>query len=149
MKARTLAGIVLLTLVALVLSAPAVGQTDIHWKIFLSGPVADTFATAEYDVLLATAEPPSTGRGIVMVKRFTVEAVTPRLPDGIRLGVFLGPAIDPKDPYGKLVGVIEIKGGIGAMALLTADCPTVRQGTSVTLTSVDTPGQVLFLSGKF
>ena len=151
MKSRMLIGLAVLTLLALGLSAPAVSQTEwnIHWQIIMRGEMANTWAVAEYAVLRPSADPTPIPQHTFT--KFSVEAVTPGLPDGTQLGVYLGPSIDPKEPYGKLVGVINISEGTGAMVRFGAKVPVVRIGTSVTVANLNpTPGQPpVVLKGKF
>jgi len=151
MKSRTLFSLALLTLIALGLSATAVGQTEsyIHWQIVLRGETANTWAMADYAILRPSVAPSPIANDTFA--KFSVEAVTPGLPDGTQLGVFLGPSIDPKAPYGKLVGVINISGGTGAMIRFAAKLPAVHIGTTVTVTNlIPTPGQPpVVLQGRF
>jgi hypothetical protein len=82
--------------------------------------------------------------------KFSVEAYAPQLPDETKLGVFLGPSTSIKEPYGKLVGIIEVQGGSGAMILVGAKTPVIKKGTTVAVTLLSPiPGQNATLNGKF
>jgi hypothetical protein len=123
MKIRTLLSTAVLAIVALALTVPAVGQSSMTWKISLHGATARSYGTAEY--FSADAAKASI--------RFTVETTTPSLVDGTKLNVFIGPATNPREPYGKLVGTIDVDGGVGAMILSAAKAPAVHDGTTVSI----------------
>ena len=136
MKIRTLLSTALI-LAALALTA--VGQTPsptpprstgltINWQITLRGASADNWAIADYTFQLS----PSAKKTDAFTK-FTVVAQTPGLRDGTNLNVFIGPSSTPEEPYGKLVGIIVVNGGSGAMVLTNAKTPTVQKGTTVTV----------------
>lgn len=73
------------------------------------------------------------------------------MPDGTKLGVYVGPTKDPNEPFGKLVGLIEINGGTGGMVLINAKAPSIRKGTTVTVRNVGPIpfGHVVTLRGTF
>lgn len=150
-KPRTLLNFALLVLVGLSMSAPAASQTEsyIHWQAMLRGETANTWALAEYAILKPVVAPSPVANDTFV--KFSVVAVTPNLPDGTQLGVFLGPPTDLKDPYGKLVGVINIKGGTGAMIRFSAKVPAVRLGTPIAVVDMNpVPGtHQTVLQGKF
>lgn len=154
MKNLTLLSTAVIAIVALALTAPLVAQTasgpglGIQWQIALSGDTARNSGTAQYDSFRATATPPATV-GKVFTK-FSVETHTPEVADGGVLDVFLGPGSSPREPYGKLVGTIEVNGGNGAMILIAAKTPTIEKGSTVTVTSHQSTaaGDVL-LKGTF
>jgi hypothetical protein len=156
MKTRTLLSAALLAIFALALAAPAVGQSlhnpglSIHWQIFLRGDAANTWAVAEYDVFTVSIAPSPTPKEKLFTK-FTVSAITPGVPDGTKLGVYLGPSTTPQEPYGKLVGVIEVSGGAGGMVLINAKAPSISKGTTVTVANIGpTPvRRAIALQGTF
>jgi len=55
--------------------------------------------------------------------------------DGEKLDVFIGPSTNPREPYGKLVGTIDVSGGAGAMILTAAKVPGIVKGTTVSIVS--------------
>jgi hypothetical protein len=138
MKTRTLLSTVVLALVALALTVPAVGQS-ITWKIVLHGTNIRNSGTAEY----VTAQ----------FTKFNVESVTPSMADGTKLDVFLGPSTNPNEPYGKLVGIIDVDGGLGAMVLIGPKVPLVKKGTTVSVvehvTDSEAGRESLVLKGIF
>jgi hypothetical protein len=119
MKIRALLSTTLLAVVALALTVPAVGQS-LNWQIPLRGETARNSGSADYSTLKTS-------------HKFTVDTLTPDLADGRMLDVFVGPGTNPKEPYGKLVGTIEVNGGLGAMILIAAKAPVVHDGTTVTI----------------
>ncbi len=141
MKIKTLLSTAVLAIVALALTVPAVGQTaSITWKIDLHGPSIRNTGTAEYFT------------GASLFSKFSVDTVTPSLVNGTKLDVFLGPATSTNEPYGKLVGVIEVDGGFGAMVLSGAKTPSVRKGTTVSIVEHDESsvvGERLIMKGTF
>ena len=154
MKAKTFLTITILMVVAFAFSVPVAAQPikggiTIRWQIDLSGPNANTWATAVYEVAKPNLAPPPSPKDKVFTK-FTVEATTPNLPDGTKLGVFVGPGSSPKD-FGKLVGTIDVSGGAGGMLLLSAKAPEIQRGNTVTIVILSPkPGQQNFhLFGKF
>jgi hypothetical protein len=148
---------IVLALAVLVVPTPAVGQNPgfglgIHWQILLGGEAAKAWALADYDVLSVPAAPqPVTSRTLPLYKKFTVEATTPGLPDGTKLGVFIGPSTSANEPYGKLVGIIDVREGAGGMILLAGRVPSVHKGTTVTVDILgSTPtSEHLILTGTF
>jgi hypothetical protein len=156
MKAKTLLSTALLAIFALALAAPAVAQSlhgpglTIHWQTFLRGDAANTWALAEYDAFTASVAPSPSPKDTLFTK-FTVSAITPRLLDGTKLGVYLGPSTNPQEPYGKLVGVIVVESGVGGMVLIDAKAPVITKGTTVTVTNIGPIpfGRALTLQGSF
>jgi hypothetical protein len=73
------------------------------------------------------------------------------MPDGTKLGVYVGPPTNPQEQHGKLVGIIEISGGAGGMVLIDAKAPLIRKGTTVTVTNIGPIpfGHVVTLKGTF
>src|ERR1700722_19992366 len=138
MKMKTLLSTAVLAVVALALTAPAVGQSlrgpgmGVTWTAGLHGITARSYGTAQYETFRATVAPPSTAKGKLMSK-FTVESVTPAIVDGTMLDVFVGPGTTAGEPYGKLVGTIDVEGGFGTMVLFAAKTPSVEIGTTVTI----------------
>ena len=124
MKVRTLVSAAVLSIVALALTVPAVGQASITWKIALHSANIRNTGTAEY---VTHAQ----------FKKFSVDTITPDLADGIKLDVFLGPSTSVNEPYGKLVGVIDVDGGSGAMVLNGPKTPVIRKGTTVSIVDHD------------
>lgn len=159
MRTRTVLSTALLAIVALVLAAPVVGQSPtprgsgltIHWQIFLrGGETANSWAQADYDAFTASIAPPPTVKGDQVFTKFVVTAVTPYAADGTKLGVFIGPSTTSKEPYGKLVGLIEIGAGSGGMVLVDAKTPIVQKGTTVTITNIGPiPDKRVMLKGTF
>jgi hypothetical protein len=119
MKTRTLLSTAVLAIVALALTVPAVGQT-LNWQIPLRGDNARNFGSADYSV-------------VKVARKFTVDTTTPTLADGTQLDVYIGPSTNPNEPYGKLVGTIDVDGGLGAMILIAARAPKVHDGTTVSI----------------
>jgi hypothetical protein len=155
MKMQTLLSSAVLSIVALALTAPAVGQSvkgpglTIHWEIGLKGPTPRNSGSAAYDTFRASLTPPATADG-KLIRRFTVETITPELADGARLDVFLGPPTTANEPYGKLVGTIDVDGGAGAMILISAKAPFVEKGTTVVVVGHgETAAGDLMLKGTF
>jgi hypothetical protein len=155
-KIRTLLSTALLAIVSLALMVPAVGQSvsspglGVHWQIALRGATARNSGTAEYFTFRATVAPPSTVKGGKLFTKFTVEAITPDLEDGSMLDVFLGPSTRADQPYGKLVGTIDVDAGVGAMVLIAAKVPVVQDGTTVSIVShVATARETLVMKGTF
>ena len=158
MKTRTLLSTAVLAIVALAFTASAVGQSPtpptppglgIHWQIALTGATARDSGIAVYETFRASLAPPATANGPVY-KKFTVETVTPSVRDGEKLDVFLGPSTDPREPYGKLVGTIDVSGGFGAMILSAAKVPVIVKGTTVSIVShQETAAGELILKGTF
>jgi len=125
MKAKTMLGTALLSLVALALTVAAVGQASTTWKIALRGSSPRNSGSAEYFT------------GGQSFSKFSVDTVTPELANGIRLDVFLGPSTSTNEPYGKLVGSIDVDGGFGAMVLTGAKIPVVKKGSTVSVVEHD------------
>jgi len=119
MKIKTLLSTAVLAIVALALTVPAVGQS-LTWQTPLRGNTASSFGSADYSTLKVT-------------RTFTVVTTTPNVADGAKLDVFIGPTSNLREPYGKLVGTIEVEGGIGAMILISARAPVVHDGTTVSV----------------
>jgi hypothetical protein len=141
MKVRTLFSAAVLSIIALAFTVSAVGQSaSITWKIDLHGASIRNTGTAEYFTNASS------------FSKFSVDTVTPSLRDGIKLDVFLGPSTSTNEPYGKLVGVIEVDGGFGAMVLSGAKTPAVRKGTTVSIVEHDESsitGEHLVMKGTF
>jgi hypothetical protein len=141
MKTRTLISATVLSIVALALTVSAVGQSaSVTWKIALHGANIRNTGTAEY---FTNAQ---------LFSKFSVDTTTPDLADGIKLDVFLGPSTSTNEPYGKLVGVIDVDGGFGAMVLSGARTPVVRKGTTVSIVQHDESsvvGERLVMKGTF
>jgi len=156
MKTRTVLSTAVLAIVALALAAPVVGQSlhrsglTIHWQILLRGDAANAWALAEYDAATASIAPPPSPKDKLFTK-FTVSAITPGMPDGTKLGVYIGPSTNPHEPYGRLVGTIEVSEGAGGMVLLAAKVPAVRKGTTVTVANIGPipDGRTVILKGTF
>ena len=155
MKIRTLLSTALLAIVALALTAPAVGQSlsgpglAIHWQIRLKSDTPRNTGTAEYDTFRAAVLPPATANG-KLVSRFTVETITPSLQDGTKLEVYVGPSTNVNEPYGKLVGFIDVDGGIGAMVLVAAKVPLIKDGSTVSIVEHgETATGQMILNGTF
>jgi hypothetical protein len=138
MKTRTLISTAVLAIVALALTIPAVGQnlrgtgSGIQWQIGLYGPNVRNSGAAMYEVDRASLVPP-TGANNKTITTFTVKTITPSLIDGTVMDVFIGPSTNPNEPYGKLVGTINVEGGLGAMVLIGAKVPAVEKGTTVSI----------------
>ena len=155
MKTRTLLSTAVLAIVALAFTVSAVGQSQTppglgtHWQIALTGATARDSGIAVYETFRASLAPPATANGPVY-KKFTVETVTPSVRDGEKLDVFLGPSADPREPWGKLVGTIDVSGGAGAMILTAAKVPVIVKGTTVSIVShQETAAGELILKGTF
>jgi len=156
MKTRTLLGTALLAIVALALTVPAVGQSSlggpgqgIHWQVALRGETARNSGMAEYSTFRASLLPPSAAKGKIL-RKFTVETITPDLADGNKLDVYLGPSTVANEPFGKLVGTIDVDAGSGAMILIAAKVPTVRDGSTVTVTEHgSTAKETVVMQGTF
>ena len=155
MKTRTVFSTAVLAIVALALTIPAIAQstangTSTRWQIGLTGATARTSGIADYTTSRAALAPPATAKGRLVVK-FTVETISPDVADGGKLSVFLGPSTVPNEPYGKLVGSIDVNGGLGVMALIGAKVPHVQRGTIVTIVGASpTPGEgQMMLQGTF
>jgi len=152
MKTRTLVGVAVLVALAVL----AVGQTasrsglGLHWQIPLIGDTARNTGTAVYETFRATAIPPATAKG-KLVSKFVVETLTPDLANGSKLEVYLGPGETGNEPYGKLVGVIDVDRGAGAMILIADKVPVIREGSVVSVISHgDTAGRDnLLMQGTF
>jgi hypothetical protein len=136
MKLRALLSTTMFAVVALALTVPAVGQS-LNWQIPLRSETARNSGSADYSTLKTS-------------HKFTVETLTPSLADGAKLDVFVGPASNVKEPYGKFVGTIEVDRGIGAMILVAANAPLVRDGTTVTIVEHgETAAGVVIMKGTF
>jgi hypothetical protein len=156
MKMKNLLSTAVLAMVALALALPALGQSlngpglGLHWQIALSSPTPRNSGTADYDTFRATAVPPATAGKFI--RKFIVETITPDVADGGRLDVYVGPGTTANEPYGKLVGTIEVQGGVGAMMLISASVPVIEKGTTITVVGHgETPGAAenLVLKGSF
>jgi len=155
MKTRTLLSTAVLAMVALALTIPALGQslsgtgTSNRWQIGLYGPNVRNSGAAVYETSKASLAPPANINSKVVTK-FTVETVTPSLANGSQLDVFLGPSTNPNEPYGKLVGIINVEGGVGAMILIGARVPTIEKGTTVSIVGhEESVAGELMLKGAF
>jgi hypothetical protein len=155
MKTRNLLSAAVLAVVALALTLPAVGQSvngngsSIHWLIGLNGTNPRNSGTAVYDKTSSGIVPPTSPKTKV-VTTFTVQTVTPNLANGSKLDVFIGPATGVNEPYGKLVGIIETDGGLGAMVLIGAKTPSVDKGTTVSVVAhEESAAGELMLQGTF
>ncbi len=150
MKLRTLFSTALLALVALALTIPAVGQSSITWKTTLRGVSTRNSGTAVYVIEKIPGLPTGTGQGFA---KFTVDTITPDLADGTKLDVYLGPSTSSNEPYGKLVGVIDVDGGFGTLVLIAPRIPLVQKGTTVSIvghgTSADRGMEDLVMKGTF
>jgi len=135
MKTRTLLSTAVLAIVALALTVPAVGQT-LNWQIPLRGETARNFGTADY-VTVKTAA------------KFSVEATVPSMEDGAKLEVFIGPPTNANEPFGKLVGVIDIDSGSGAMILIGAKAPSIHAGNTVLVVDHSTARGEVVLKGTY
>ena len=143
-----------LAVVALAAGVPAVGQdtansgVSIHLTAQLQSPaIGSGSGKAEYlavrDTIRGSKGPWHT--------RFTVECYSMAPQDGNKLDVFLGPGKSANEPYGKYVGSITIqKDGSGALILVSAEAPVVRDDTTVTvLAPGDTTRGKVALEGRF
>jgi hypothetical protein len=136
MKTRTLFSTAVLGIAALALTASAVGQS-LNREVPLRGDTAQSFGSADYSTTKVS-------------RKFTVATTTPSLVNGTKLDVFIGPSTNLKDPYGKLVGTIEVEDGVGAMILIAARAPVVHDGTTVSIVDHgETAAGELIMKGSF
>jgi hypothetical protein len=156
MKIKMLLSSALLAMVAMVFTLPLQAQSlnlpghQIRWTADLRGPtVGGATGSAEYTSFRAAVAPPSTANGKLFTK-FTVVVDSVVAANSSMLDVFVGPATNPNEPLGKLVGTIEIEGGSGALVLVAAKTPAIAKGSTVSIVHHgDTAAGVLILEGKF
>jgi len=139
---KTMLTVSLLAIVAMLLTVPAVAQIPnpnpgpppgfyVYWNINLHSPTPDGgVGTAQYYIAKPTPHPSPTPREKVVTK-FSVECEYLKLPDLTPLDVFVGPGRTPNEPFGQLVGKMQVKDGTAIM--LTPRPPVVNKGTTVTV----------------
>jgi hypothetical protein len=135
----------LLAIVALALLTPALAQNTpgvvITWTIALSAPTPEGGqGTAQFVSFIEPVPPTPTpgpvpgltpiGKGYT---RFSVECDYVNLPSLTPLDVYVGPGKTPSEPYGKLVGRMNVVNGTGSLLLTNARAPFVTKGTTVTI----------------
>jgi hypothetical protein len=137
---KTMASISLFAIVAMLLAVSAVAQGPsptpnppgvyINWNIILHTATADGGSgTAQYSIAGPTLRyPPTPGKQKVFT-RLSVECEYLTFPDATSLYVFIGPGRTPGEPFGKLVGQMQVKDG--SATLLTARPPVVHEGSTV------------------
>lgn len=143
-----------LIVIALAVSAPAFAQTVNHPGITVTlnaklrpPALASGSGFAEYQIIRARLGG-ITANGKVHT-RFTVQCENmPLSKDAAHnyVDVFVGPGVTANKESGKLVGRISLKDGAGALLLIDAQVPEVKDGTTVWVKYTDgTPA----LKGQF
>jgi hypothetical protein len=127
-------------IVAMLLAVPTVAQTPtpnppgiyVNWNIVMHSASADGGSgTAQYSIAGPTLRyPPTPGKEKVFT-RLSVECEYLTFPDATSLYVFIGPGRTPGEPFGRLIGQMQVKDG--SATLLTARPPAVNKGTTVTV----------------
>ena len=140
---KTFLSISLLAIVATMLAVPTVAQLPgptpgpppgfyLYWNITLHSPTPGVaVGTAQYYIAKPTLRQPPTPGGVEVYSRLSVVCEYFNYPDLTSLDVCVGPSTSPNEPFGKLVGQMQVKGGSATM--LTARPPAVTKGTTVTI----------------
>jgi hypothetical protein len=140
---KTLLTVSLLAIVAMVLAVPTVAQLPgptpgpppgfyVYWNINLHSPTpGPAVGSAHYYIAKPTLHQPPTPKGLEVYSRLSVECEYFTFPDLTLLDVFVGPGKTPNEPFGKVLGKMQVMGGSAVM--LTARPPAVNKGTTVTI----------------
>jgi hypothetical protein len=140
---KTLFSILSLVVVASLLAVPVMAQTPdptpgpppgmyIYWNIALHSPIAHGGAgTAQYEIIKVALNPKPTPGGLKFATKFLVDCEYLQLPDLTPLQLFVGPSNNPAEPFGKLIGAMQVKDG--SATFLTARPPVIEKGTTVTI----------------
>jgi hypothetical protein len=141
---KTLFSILSIAVVAILLAVPTVAQTDtfvynppgfyVNWVINLNSPnVTGASGIAEYYIATPSIQhKPSPGpKAAKVFARLSVECEYLTLPDLSPIYVFVGPGTSPNEPFGKLVGQMQVNGG--AATWLSIRPPVVTKGTTLTV----------------
>ncbi|HWY56073.1 MAG TPA: hypothetical protein VNZ03_16525 [Terriglobales bacterium] len=138
---KTILIITTLAVVATLLAVPTVAQNPtpnpppgfyVYWSIDLHSATANGGSGSS---LYSIAEPmlrrPPTPGQLKGYTKLSVECEYLTFPDLTPLDVFVGPGTTPGEPFGKLVGTMQVTGG--SATFLTARPPVVKKGTTLTV----------------
>ncbi len=117
----------------------------LYWNIDLHTATAHAgTGTALYSIVAPPAihRPPTPG-GHNGYARLAIDCEYLTFPDLTPLQVFVGPGTTPSEPFGKLVGQMQVTDG--SATLLTARPPEVKKGTTVTIVR----DGVVVMTGRF
>jgi hypothetical protein len=152
---KTLLSIFSIAVVAILLAVPTVAQTDtwiynptpgfyVNWVIDLHAATADGGSgAAHYFIAKSELGHSPIAKGQKVVTKLLVECEYLRFPDLTALDVFVGPGQNPTEPFGKLVGQMQVNGGYAT--LLTARPPVINKGNTVIIVR----NGVVIMKGKF
>jgi hypothetical protein len=150
---KTLLSTFSLAVVAILLAVPTVAQTAtpiynphpgfyVNWIIDLHAATPEGGSgTAQYYIAKSTLAHPPTPEKIVT--KLMVECEYLRYADLTPLDVFVGPSHSPSEPFGKLVGQMQVNGG--SATFLTARPPVINKGNTVIIVR----NGVVIMTGKF
>ncbi len=137
---KTSFNIALFAIVSMLVALPTVAQNPpipytppgyyVNWTINLHSPnVTGASGIAQYVIVAPSIHPsPSPGQQKGVAK-LSVECEYLTFPDLTPLDVFVGPGTAPNEPFGKLVGKMQVKDG--SAAFLSLRPPVVNQGSTV------------------
>jgi hypothetical protein len=140
---KTLFSILSSAIVAVLLAVPTVAQTDtfiynppgfyINWVISLTSPSLNGGSgIAQYYIATPSLHhTPSPSPIDKTFAKFSVECEYLTFPDLTPLYVFVGPGRSPKEPFGKLLGQMQVNQGSATWISLRP--PVVKKGTTVTI----------------
>jgi len=153
---KTLLSIFSIAVVATLLAVPTVAQTDtfiynppgfyINWVIGLNSPNANGGSgIAEYYIATPSIQhtPSPSPKGAKVFAKLAVECDYITFPDLSPLYVFVGPGTSPNEPYGKLLGQMQVNGR--SATWLSLRPPVVKKGTTVTVVGKG----VVIMQGQF
>jgi hypothetical protein len=140
---KTLFSIFSIAIVAVLLAVPTVAQTDtfiynppgfyVNWVIALNSPnLNGGSGTAQYYIATPSLHHTPTPSPIDKTyAKLAVECEYLTFPDLTPLFVFVGPGGSPKEPFGKLLGQMQVSKGSASWTSLRP--PTVKKGTTVNI----------------
>jgi hypothetical protein len=141
---KTLFSILSIAVVAILLAVPTVAQTDtfiynppgfyVNWVISLNSPnVNGGSGTAQYFIATPSLHhtPSPSPRGEKTYAKLAVECEYLTFPDLTPVYVFMGPGQSPNEPFGKLLGQMQVNKG--SATFLSIRPPVVKKGTTVTI----------------
>ncbi len=138
---KTILSIATLAVVATLFAVPTLAQAPtpsvppgfyVYWSIDLHSATPNGGSGSSlYSVAAPTLRRPPTPRQLNGYTKLSVECEYLTFPDLTPLDVFVGPGTTPSEPFGKLVGSMQVTGG--SATFLTARPPVVTKGTTVSI----------------
>jgi hypothetical protein len=151
---KTMFSVVLFAIVSMLVVVPSLAQNPpvpysppgyyVNWTINLYSPsVIGASGIAQYVVVAPSLHPsplPSQKKGVA---KLSVECEYLAFPDLTPLDIFVGPGTAPSEPFGKLVGTMQVKDGSAAFISLRP--PVVKPGSTVAVVR----NGVVIMTGSF